>query len=144
MSAPTPSYGAPSPQFGTSLYPGTDSSYSEYSNSSGYGNSAGSANDSGMQYSSYGLNGEVSAKTNPLAIASIITSFVGMFAWIIGPIGGVVLAHVSMYQIKQRGHSGRSLAITGLVIGYGLLVLQVVALGLLSALVVQMISLFQF
>ncbi|MFF5790831.1 DUF4190 domain-containing protein [Paeniglutamicibacter sp. NPDC012692] len=51
------------------------------------------------------------AKTNALAIAAFVSSFiVGMT--------GVVLGHIALHQIKTTREGGRWLAIAALVIGY--------------------------
>ncbi|EMY34945.1 peptidyl-prolyl cis-trans isomerase [Arthrobacter crystallopoietes BAB-32] len=50
-------------------------------------------------------------RTNPLAIASLISSF---FISILG----IVLGHIALSQIKRTGEGGRGLAIAGLIIGY--------------------------
>jgi len=52
------------------------------------------------------------AKTNGLAIASLIVSFLGF------SIVGVVLGHIAISQIKSRGEGGSPLAIIGLILGY--------------------------
>ncbi len=51
-------------------------------------------------------------KTNGLAIASFITSLVGV------SILAVVLGHVALGQIKKRHEEGSVLAAIGLIIGY--------------------------
>jgi Domain of unknown function (DUF4190) len=50
-------------------------------------------------------------RTNPLAIASLISSF---FISLVG----IILGHIALSQIKRTGEGGRGLAIAGLVIGY--------------------------
>lgn len=52
------------------------------------------------------------AKTNGLAIASIILAFLGI------SIVAVVLGHVAVGQIKRRNEGGSPLAVIGLVVGY--------------------------
>lgn len=52
------------------------------------------------------------AKTNVLAIVSLVTSILG-FGLI-----GVITGHIGLNQIKQTGEEGRGLAIAGLIIGY--------------------------
>lgn len=51
------------------------------------------------------------AKTNTLAIVSLISSF---FVSLLG----VIFGHIALSQIKRTGEGGRGLAIAGLVIGY--------------------------
>jgi hypothetical protein len=52
------------------------------------------------------------AKTNVLAIVSLVTSIIGM------SLIGVITGHIGLNQIKKTGDSGRGLAIAGLIIGY--------------------------
>lgn len=67
------------------------------------------------------------AKTNALAIAAFVSSFiVGMT--------GVILGHIALHQIKTTGEGGRWLAIAALVIGYSSMAIGVYFInGLLSA-----------
>lgn len=60
-------------------------------------------------------------QTNGMAIASLICAFV--FA----PLG-IVFGHISLSQLKRTGEEGRGLAIAGLVIGYLVTALTIVAL----------------
>ena len=62
-----------------------------------------------------------SAKTNTLAIVSLITSIVGL------SLIGIITGHISMSQIKKTGEQGRGLAIAGLVIGYVGIALGIIA-----------------
>ena len=52
------------------------------------------------------------AKTNGLAIASIILAFTGF------SIIAVILGHIAVSQIKARNEGGSPLAVIGLVVGY--------------------------
>lgn len=59
------------------------------------------------------------ARTNTMAILAIIFGFV--FSVL-----GIVFGHIALSQIKRTGEEGRSLALTGLIVGYvftGLIVL---------------------
>lgn len=61
--------------------------------------------------------------TNTLAILALVLSFVVS-------IGGIVCGHLALAQIKRTGESGRELALAGLIIGYvltGIAVLAVIA-----------------
>ena len=58
--------------------------------------------------------------TNTMAIAALVSAVV--FA----PLG-IVFGHISLSQIKRTGEEGRGLAIAGLVIGYLVTVLTVIA-----------------
>jgi hypothetical protein len=64
-------------------------------------------------------------RTNTYAIASLICSLAGLVTGI-SVIPGIVLGHIALNRIKETGEEGRSLAIAGLAVGYGLL-----AVGLL-------------
>ncbi len=64
----------------------------------------------------------VQAGTNGLAIASLIASFTGFFCCVIGSVAAIVLGTVALNQIKQTHQEGYGLAITGIVIGVGTLV----------------------
>ncbi|MDA3146182.1 DUF4190 domain-containing protein [Leucobacter sp. UCMA 4100] len=61
-----------------------------------------------------------SAKTNVCAILSLVFAFVFQIA-------GIVLGHVALSQIKKTGEEGRGLAIAGLIIGYVLFALSIIA-----------------
>ena len=50
-------------------------------------------------------------RTNPLAIAALVSSFM------LAPLG-IIFGHISLSQIKRNNEDGRGLAIAGLVIGY--------------------------
>ncbi|WP_024356815.1 DUF4190 domain-containing protein [Leucobacter chironomi] len=56
--------------------------------------------------------------TNTLAILSMIASIVGFFTFAIFAIGGVIMGHISLNQIKRTGENGRGMALAGLIIGY--------------------------
>ncbi|MGV0805063.1 peptidylprolyl isomerase [Mycolicibacterium setense] len=61
-----------------------------------------------------------SAQTNGMAIASLVCA--ALFA----PLG-IVFGHISLSQLKHSGEQGRGIAIAGLVIGYVLTVLGILA-----------------
>lgn len=69
--------------------------------------------------------------TNGLAVASLILSILG-FLWVlplVGSIAGVIMGHISLRQIAERGQGGRGMALTGTIIGWigiGLTVLAIV------------------
>jgi hypothetical protein len=71
------------------------------------------------------------AKTNSLAIVSLVSSLVGLLIIpFVGSIVGVITGHMALGQIKQTGEQGRGLALAGTIMGYaGLLfvVLGVIA-----------------
>lgn len=64
--------------------------------------------------------------TNPLAILSLVFG-------LLQPIIGIILGHVSLGQIRRTGEEGRSLALAGLAIGYGILALGVIFVGAFAA-----------
>ena len=57
------------------------------------------------------------AKTNTLAIISLVASLIGLFSGI-GFIAGIICGHISLSQIKKTGEEGRGMAVAGLIIGY--------------------------
>ena len=59
------------------------------------------------------------AKTNTLAIASLISSF---FISLLG----IILGHIALNQIKTTGEGGRGLAIAGVVIGYASIAIGII------------------
>lgn len=72
------------------------------------------------------------AKTNVLAIVSLIASIAGIVIfWFIGSVVGIICGHISLNQIKKTGEEGRGLAVAGLIVGY-----VGVALSLIAAIIV--------
>ena len=77
-------------------------------------------------------------RTNPLAIASLVASLVGVvFSWTwvlgLGVIAGVILGHIALGQIARTGEKGRGLALAGVIVGWislGFLLLLIVAFAL--------------
>lgn len=63
---------------------------------------------------------EVEPRTNVAAIASMALGI--LWLWWVGSIAAIVLGHLALNQIAERGEEGRGMAITGLVLGYLLLV----------------------
>jgi uncharacterized protein DUF1707/uncharacterized protein DUF4190 len=66
------------------------------------------------------------ARTNGYAIASLACGL-GQFA--VGPLGtipAIVFGHMAMSQIRRTGERGAGLAITGLVLGWGAVIIGVV------------------
>jgi drug/metabolite transporter (DMT)-like permease len=65
---------------------------------------------------------------NGLAIASLISSFVGVFCCI-GAIAAIVLGTIALDQIKRTRQDGYAVAVAGIVIGIAtLIVLLIVAI----------------
>lgn len=74
----------------------------------------------------YRGNGPARKKTNPVAIAAFVSSF-------IISVTGVVLGHIALHQIKTTGEGGRGLAIAALVIGYvSMTILAIITISLFS------------
>ncbi|KIA60961.1 DUF4190 domain-containing protein [Nocardia vulneris] len=63
--------------------------------------------------------------TNGMAIGALISSLVGFFTCGIGSIVGIILGVVALGQIKQTGQEGRGMALAGIWIGVGMIVLAV-------------------
>ncbi|MCV7222596.1 DUF4190 domain-containing protein [Mycolicibacterium elephantis] len=79
----------------------------------GYGYGYGSGYGSGYGY-------PPPARTNALAVASLVCAFV------LAPLG-IVFGHLALSQIKKTGEEGRGLAVAGLVIGYVITAMTVLA-----------------
>ena len=79
------------------------------------------------QYPPYGGGAAATPKTNGLAVASLICSCAGLFFLPIFP--GIILGFVAHSQIKRSNgmQRGDGLAIAGIIVGFGWLVL--IALG---------------
>lgn len=77
------------------------------------------------QYPAYG----VPARTNSMAIASLICSLGGLATCISAPVG-IVLGHIARRQIRQTGEQGMGLATAGLWIGYILTFLGIAGVAL--------------
>jgi hypothetical protein len=75
------------------------------------------------------------AKTNGYAIASLVCGL-GQFA--VGPLGtipAIAFGHMARNQIRRTGEQGDGLAIAGLVLGWGAVVVTVLGLALMLAIV---------
>ncbi|OBJ54347.1 hypothetical protein A9W95_17010 [Mycobacterium sp. 1423905.2] len=81
--------------------------------------------------SGYGYPPSYPQGTNPLAIASLVSSVVGLLCVGIGPLLGVIFGIVALNQIKQSGQPGRGLAIAGIVIS-GVLIAAFAVLMIIS------------
>ncbi|MRG61277.1 DUF4190 domain-containing protein [Agromyces sp. CFH 90414] len=74
------------------------------------------------------------AKTNTLAIVSLIASIAGIvIVYFIGSVVGVICGHIAINQIKKTGEQGRGMAIAGLIVGYVGIVLSIIGVILLIA-----------
>ena len=73
--------------------------------------------------------------TNTMAIVSLILSLVGLVTGITAPIGAV-LGHMARKQIRETGEEGDGLALAGIIIGWvltGLFVLACCVVGVIFA-----------
>lgn len=76
------------------------------------------------------------ARTNPLAIASLICGVAQMMFWPLATIPAVVLGHVARHQIRRSREQGSGLALAGLILGWvgvGFLLVAILAIVLLTA-----------
>ncbi|WP_295789886.1 DUF4190 domain-containing protein [uncultured Microbacterium sp.] len=120
----TPAYGAPA--YGAPAY-GAASYGAAAPTAHGQGDAAYASG--GYGYASGGYGYAMPARTNTLAIVSLIASIVGVFVLpVIGQIVGIVTGHMSLSQIKARAEKGRGLAIAGLIVGYVTLLLGILLL----------------
>ncbi|WP_150956199.1 DUF4190 domain-containing protein [Microbacterium testaceum] len=125
-SAPeAPAYGAPA--YGAPAY--------GQSTTSTYGQPA-----YGTPNAAYGYGGAYAAqaRTNVLAIISLVASLVGfvMILPVVGSIAGVIMGHISLKQIKERGERGRGMALAGVIVGYvtlAFVILFVIGISILIA-----------
>jgi hypothetical protein len=69
-------------------------------------------------YSTAGQAYLYAPRTNPLAIASLVVSLGSLIVAVLPAIVGVVLGHLALRQIAQRGEAGRGIALGGLITGY--------------------------
>jgi hypothetical protein len=82
------------------------------------------------------------AKTNTMAILSLVFSLVSLFIIpILAAILGVIFGHVGKRQIRETGEGGDGLATAGLVIGYISLGLWVIGCGCYVAFVLGLMGL---
>jgi hypothetical protein len=84
-------------------------------------------------YPPYGSGGVSAPKTNGLAIASLICSCAGLFFLPVIP--GIVLGFVARSQIRRSNGSqrGDGLAIAGIIIGFGWVVLFALGIAIDAA-----------
>lgn len=74
----------------------------------------------------YGPTSGLQPGTNKLAIASLVSSFTGVFCCCVGSIVAIVLGAVAINQIKRTQQDGYGLAVAGIAIGVATLVVAVV------------------
>lgn len=80
----------------------------------------------GGQPAYQGQNG-APGQRNTLALVSLILGIAG-FVTSISSIAAIVTGHIALSQIKKRGEEGRGMALTGLILGYVVLVLSIIAI----------------
>ena len=114
-----PSYGAPPYQPGPPQFGGSPAGYGPPHYPGGYY----SAPD---YLGGYGPPGGMKPGTNKLAIASLISSFTGVFCCCLGSIVAIVLGAVAINQIKRTQQDGYGLAVAGIVIGIATLVVTTI------------------
>ncbi|WP_039794452.1 DUF4190 domain-containing protein [Nocardia araoensis] len=73
-------------------------------------------------YQPYGVP---SQGTNGMAIGALISSLVGFVTCGLGSIVGIILGVIALNQIKQNGQEGRGMALAGIWIGVGAIVLAI-------------------
>jgi hypothetical protein len=57
------------------------------------------------------------AKTNSLAVTSMVLALVGLACGLTAPIGAI-MGHVARRQIRERGESGDGMALAGIIVGW--------------------------
>jgi hypothetical protein len=83
----------------------------------------------------YGYGQPSPPGTNGLAIASLVTSAVGLVTCLIPCLVGAILGHVALGRIKQSGQPGRGLALAGVIIGWlGTTLLVVLTIAIIVSL----------
>jgi hypothetical protein len=58
------------------------------------------------------------ARTDPLAIVSLVASLAGIFFCGVGQIVGIVFGHIARSRIKRSGEGGAGIALAGIIVGY--------------------------
>ncbi|WP_102416885.1 DUF4190 domain-containing protein, partial [Mycobacterium sp. 4858] len=113
-----PGYGTPQYQPGPPQFGGPPTGYGPPPYSGGYYPAP--------DYGGYGPPSGVKPGTNKLAIASLISSFTGVFCCCLGSIVAIVLGAVAINQIKRTQQDGYGLAVAGIVIGIATLVVMTI------------------
>ena len=63
---------------------------------------------------------------NGLAVTSLVLGLAGFIAGPLAAVPAVILGHVALSKINRDGAAGKGLAITGLVLGYGIITLTII------------------
>ena len=74
--------------------------------------------------------------TNQLAIASFVCGVGQVVFWTLATIPAIILGHMARRQIRRTGEQGAGMALTGLILGWVGLALQVLALATIITLAV--------
>jgi hypothetical protein len=78
-------------------------------------------------YTTPGYYAPAGPRTNVLAIISLIASCAGTF--LPGAvIAGVIMGHIALSQIKRTGEGGRGLALAGVIVGYAVFGIELLAI----------------
>jgi hypothetical protein len=122
--------GVGSPPTPTQAFPGPVPAYGPGSASPAYGHGAPNPYLSYGFAQHHGSGAAIAPKTNGLAIASLICSCAGLF--FLPAIPGIVLGFVAHAQIKRSNGAqrGDGLAIAGIIVGFGWLVLLALGIAL--------------
>jgi hypothetical protein len=91
----------------------------------GYGGYAGYTTP-GQQYG-YGYAQPVAQRTNGLAIAAMVVSLSSIVVCGFPAIIGAIMGHVARRQIRERGEAGDGMALTGVIVGWIVFVLSILA-----------------
>jgi hypothetical protein len=83
----------------------------------GYGVPPGTPSGYPPAYPGYGYGPPQSARTNSLAITSLVLALCGLLCGATAPIGAI-MGHVARRQIRERGESGDGMALAGIIIGW--------------------------
>jgi len=87
---------------------------------------------------------DVYATTSNMAIWSLVCACLIPLCSLVSAIPSIILGHLSLSEIKRNpGMKGRGLALAGLIISYGLILISVVAISVLIALGNQVKSTFK-
>ena len=71
----------------------------------------------GYGYTAYPYPYAGPARTNGLAIASLVCSLAGLAVGLSAPVGAI-LGHIARKQIRERGEDGDGMALAGIIIGW--------------------------
>lgn len=69
------------------------------------------------------------ASTNGFAIAALVCSLVGIVAFVIGPVLGIVFGIIGIRQSRRTGQNGFGLALAGLIVGAVVLMGDLAVIG---------------